>query len=153
MIQRRDIKSRISYMLWLSDLEAIRFNLAIGSILWGLFLLWPGDLFTPARTTYLVMAEIAPEHCWGTAFVLQGVVMMYSMLWGYRSNIYFIADALLGCVLWTASTAACFMAHYQSIQTYQPPAAMSYEIMGAASSWWVLVRYTIEQKKARAANG
>lgn len=143
---RRDIKRRIAHILWRSDLEATRFNLAIGSILWAVFLFWPGDLFTPTRTTYLIMGEIAPEQCWAMAFLLQGLVMMYSLLWGYKSSIYFVADALLGCVLWTASTAACFMSHYQSLATYQPPAAMAYELVGAIASWWVLVRYSLENK-------
>lgn len=137
---------RIRHIMWHSDLEATRFGLAMGSIMWAVFLFWPGALFTPERATYRIMADIAPEMAWGALFLLQGVVMLYSLLWGYRSSLYFVADALLGCVLWTASTAACFLAHFHSLATYQPPAAMSYELMGALASWWCLVRYTITQK-------
>lgn len=144
----RNIKARIAHIMWRSDLEATRLGLAMGSLLWAAFLFWPGDLFTPARTTYLVMAEIAPEECWGAMFLLQGVVMMYSLLWGYRSRLSFAVDALLGCVLWTTSTAACFIAHYNSLATYQPPDAMSYELVGALASWWCLVRYSLEKKGA-----
>jgi hypothetical protein len=132
--------------MWHSDLEATRLGLAVGSLMWAVFLFWPGDLFTPTRTTYTVMAEIAPEVCWGYAFLVQGVVMLYSLLWGYRSQLSFVADALLGCLLWTTSTAACFLAHYQSLATYQPPAAMSYELVGAVLSWWCLVRYSLDKK-------
>jgi hypothetical protein len=143
---KRNILSRLSHIMWRSDLEATRLGLALGSLLWAGFLFWPGELFTPTRTTYHVMAEIMPEYCWAAAFLLQGCVMLYSLLWGYRSKLSFVADALLGCVLWTTSTAACFMAHYNSLATYQPPAAMSYELVGALASWWCLVRYSVEKK-------
>lgn len=146
-MEKRHVARRIRHILWYSDLEATRFALAWGSFFWAIFLFWPGDLFTPARQTYALMAKIAPEHIWGVLFLLQGMVMTYSLLWGYRSQILFVADALLGCVLWTVSTLACFLAHYTSITTYQPPAAMSYELVGAFASWWCLVRYTVEKKK------
>lgn len=140
---KRNIKSRIHHIMWKSDMEATRLSLAMGSLLWAALLFWPGELFAPSRTTYTVMAEIMSENCWAAAFLLQGLVMTYSLLWGYKSRISFVADALLGCVLWTGSTAACFLAHYHgSIGSYQPPAAMSYELVAAFASWWHLVRYT-----------
>jgi hypothetical protein len=133
--------------MWQSDLEATRFALAAGSIMWAVFLFWPGPLFTPERATYRIMAEMAHELVWASAFLVQGVVMTYSLLWGYRSRCYFLLDALLGCFLWTASTAACFLAHFHSIHTYQPPAAMSYELIGSLASWWCLVRFSIVKKE------
>lgn len=146
MKQRRNIPSRIGHIMWRSDLEATRLLLAFGSILWAVLLFWPGALFTPERTTYVVMAKLASEEVWGALFLLQGSVMVYSLLWGYKSRLSFIVDALLGCVLWTASTAACFIAHFHTFASYQPPAAMSYEVMGAIASWWCLVRYTIDRR-------
>lgn len=74
--------------------------------------------------------------------------MLYSLLWGYKARWSFVLDALLGCILWTGSTLACFLAHYKSIYTYQPPAAMSYEVIAAVFSWWHLVRYTYPKKEA-----
>ena len=146
-MKARNIKSRLYHICWLSDLEATRFSLAVGSLLWAALLFWPGELFTPARTTYHLMAKIAPEEVWALAFLVQGLVMIYSLLWGYKSRLSFFLDALLGCVLWTTSTVACFVAHFNSLSTYQPPAAMAYEIMGALASWWCLVRYSIPKGK------
>ena len=143
---KRDIKKRIGYLIWLSDLEMTRLGLACGALLWALLLFWPGTLFTPERTTYTLMAAIAPEELWGVAFLVQGVTMVYSLLWGYKSKLSFVFDALLGCVLWTASTAACFIAHYASSRSYQPPAAMAYEVIGSLMSWWVMVRYCSNNK-------
>ena len=141
-IVKRNIRNRLKYIIWNSDLEATHFSLAVGSLLWALLLLYPGDLFTQGRTTYLVMAQIAPEEVWGMLFLLQGVVMLVTLLWGYKTRITYLTDAVLGCVLWTASTAACFISHYvYGSGEYQPPAAMSYEIVAALASWWCLVRY------------
>lgn len=144
---RRNISGRLKYILWQSDLEATRLGLAIGSLLWAALLFWPGELFAPSRTTYALMGSIAPEEIWGALFALQGTTMFYSLLYGYKSKVTYAADALLGCWLWTASTVACFMSHYQSLGTYQPPAAMSYEVIGALASWWCLVRYTFPKKR------
>lgn len=138
---KRNIKKRIGYLIWYSDLEMTRFGLALGALLWALLLFWPGTLFAPERTTYSLMSAIASEELWGVAFMVQGVTMLYSLLWGYKSRVSFVLDALLGCVLWTASTAACFIAHYTSSHSYQPPAAMAYEVVGSLMSWWVMVRY------------
>ena len=145
-MRQHNAMSRLRYIMWHSDLEATRFSLAFGSLLWATFLFLPGDLFSSDRKTYELMAYIAPEQVWGSLFLLQGTVMVYSLLRGYRSRLSFIVDALLGCALWTVSTSACFISHYQSLETYQPPAAMAYEVMAALASWWCLVRYTFPQK-------
>lgn len=147
----RNPKERLHHIMWRSDLEATRFSLALGSILWAGLLFWPGQLFSPERQTYSVMSAIAPELVWATLFLVQGVAMFYSLVWGYKSSALFLSDAVLGCALWTTSTLACFVAHYQSLSTYQPPAAMSYEVMGALASWWCLVRYSFPQKDVNGA--
>ena len=144
--RKRNIKSRIYHIMWKSDMEATRLSLSLGALLWAALLFWPGELFSPSRTTYSVMAEIMPEYCWASLFLIQGSVMLYSLLYGHKSRISFITDALLGCVLWTASTAACFLAHFNGgFGSYQPPAAMSYEIVAACGSWWHLVRYSYNE--------
>lgn len=145
-MKKRNIKSRIYHILWKSDLEATRLYLSLGSLLWAALLFWPGELFSPTRKTYELMARIAPEEVWGALFLLQGSVMLYSLLWGYRTRLSFYVDGVLGVLLWTVSTMACFIAHFQSFDTYQPPAAMSYEVIAAISSWWYLVRYSLNNK-------
>lgn len=143
---KRNVRLRLLHIMWYSDLEATRLSLAFGSFLWAALLLWPGDLFTPTRATYTLMAQMASEEVWAAAFLVQGSTMLYSLLWGYKSRLTYIVDAMLGCALWTASTFACFLSHYQSMSTYQPPAAMSYEVIAALASWWVLVRYSLPKK-------
>jgi hypothetical protein len=146
-MNNRNIPSRLSYLFWRSDMEMTRFGLALGAIVVGVLLLWPGQLFTPERTTYTVMAHILPENCWGSLFIVQGLVMVYSLLWGYRSKVFFVVDALLGCVLWSAMVISCFLAHYLASKSgYQPPAAMGYDLVGMFMSFWHLVRYSLDRE-------
>lgn len=129
-----------------SDMLATRFSLAIGAILWAIFLFWPGNLFTPARTTYHLMAEIMSENAWATLFLIQGIVAFVTLFGEIRNRWTLVFDASLGCALWTSSTIACFLSHYHGLSTYQPPAAMSYEVLGMVSSWWHLVRHWAEDE-------
>jgi hypothetical protein len=140
----RNIKRRYLHILFQSDLEATRLLLSWGALFWALMLFWPGDTF--GRPTYTIMGHYASEHVWATAFLLQGAVMMYSLLFGYKSRITLVVDAVLGCVLWTVSC-LCMLA-----SVYPPPAAISAEICAAVASWWVLVRYHLPSEKARAAS-
>ena len=143
---QRNIPSRIAYLFWRSDMEMTRFGLALGAVVVGLLLLWPGQLFAPERTTYLLMGKVAPEICWGSLFLVQGLVMIYSLLYGYRSKVFFVVDAVMGCVLWSSMVILCFMSHYiYSHGAYQPPAAMGYDLIGMFLSFWHLVRYSLER--------
>ena len=74
--------SRLVY----SDMIAGRWMLGIGALLWGVFLFWPGALFPTdaqitagaGRSTYALMAQIAPEWLWATAFTLHGSFLLLS---------------------------------------------------------------------------
>ena len=142
-------RCRMEDILLGCDMLATRWVLAWGSILWAVFLWWPGSLFPNAaeiaagegRTTYALMAQIAPEHVWGFAFGLQGVVMLWALIYARRNKVVFYVDAILGALLWTVATFACFAAHFHGWSTYQPPAAMSAEVVLTVLSWWHLVRY------------
>ena len=143
---QRNIPSRLSYLFWRSDMEMTRFGLALGAVVVGTLLLWPGLLFTESRTTYILMAKVMPEICWGALFLVQGLVMIYSLLYGYRSKIFFVVDAVMGCALWSSMVLLCFAAHYiHSHGSYQPPAAMGYDLVGMFMSFWHLVRYSLER--------
>lgn len=140
-----------------SDMLATRFSIVLGSLLWALFLLWPGDLFPTAaeiaagqgRTTYALMAQVASETIWASLFLFQAAVMSWSLIFAVRNRFVFLADALLGCILWTASTILCFVAHFKGWATYRPPAAMSAEVAMTFASWWHFVRYMFDERAGK----
>ena len=138
---RRNIRRRLNYLLWCSDLEATRFTLAMAALMWALLLFWPGETFS--RPTYSLMGQMAPEWAWASLFGLQGTVMLYSLLTGWRNALVMVVDAVLGCALWSASCIAMLLS------IYPPPAAISAEIAAAFASWWVLVRFKCPKGEAR----
>jgi hypothetical protein len=145
----------IKSILFADHIDATRLLLAMGSFTWAILLAWPGDLFTPARTTYKLMAVVAPELFWALAFLVHGVWAIYTLTTGCRNRASLIMDAFLGCVLWTSSTLLCFAAHWphgittgvlDQIMQYPMPAAMSGELWMSIASWWCFVRHWAEKK-------
>ncbi len=123
-----------------------RLLLGWGAICWGLFLFWPGALFPTeaqiasgtGRTTYAVMAQLAPELLWAACFMLHGTFLIVSVYFKVPPTAAII-DAFNGAVLWISATAACFMAHFHGWASYHPPAAMGSDfVMAVGSFWWFL---------------
>lgn len=130
-----------------------RLLLCMGSLTWAMLLGLPSDIFVPGRTTYTLMAAVAPERVWALAFLVHSIWGLYTLSTGVRNHVALTMDALLGCVLWTGSTLLCFAAHWpyhltgftNQLFNYPMPAAMSGELWVAVASWWHLVRYWAEE--------
>ena len=152
------ILKRLKELMFKSDLEATRFTLALGAIFIGLGFLWPVDTFPTAaqlaagtgRHTYALMARIAPEEAWGIAFLVQGALMLHSLLTAnYNCRLLWL-DAFFGMVLWTVSISACYLAYwngFEHLMEYRPPAIMGGEVAAAMASWWIFIRYNCESDK------
>ena len=138
-------------MLLQSRMHTTRFLLALSSLTWAFLLLLPGDLFH-SRPAYAIMDAIAPENVWGILFAIHGVVALYALANGTRNAVTLCFDGFLGCIIWTGSTAACFVAHwpheafYTALAQYRPPAAMSGELWLAVASYWHLVKHWAEER-------
>jgi hypothetical protein len=130
-----------------SDMVAGRWMLGFGALLWGIFLLWPGELFPTdaqiaahtGRTTYAIMAQIAPEWLWALAFTVHGAFLLLSIFVRVPPSAALI-DAFNGAVLWLVATISCYAAHFNGWATYQPPAAMGADAAMAVGSLWWLIR-------------
>lgn len=150
---------KIALILFRDRMDITRLGLIVGSFLWAVFLLLPVQLFPTAeqlaagkgRATYALMARVAPENVWGFLFLLTAVIAAYALFSGVRNRATLLLDGVLGCVLWTGSTAACFAAYWpmhvsfmEAIAAYPPPAAMSGELVMAFYSWWHMIRHWAE---------
>lgn len=148
------LKTTLINIIMRDQMMLTRLILSLGSLTWAAMLLLPSELFNPGRTTYRIMAEIAPEWAWGTAFLIHGVFSMSTLTHNTRNRVTLTLDGLLGCILWTSSTAACFAAHwpaqyptfYEQLINFPPPAAMSGEFWVSVASWWHLVRHWAEEE-------
>ena len=130
---KRNVPRRLAYLLMRSDIEPLRFFVAVSSLLWGILLLMPGETFD--RQTYALMSQMGPELLWAAAHITHGVASVYSLLTGAKGRVIFTLDPLLGAFLWTTSGAAMMLA------VYPVPAAIAPHLVGAVAAWWLLVRY------------
>ncbi len=143
----------IGQILLHDKMRMTRLFLSLASFLWGVMLLLPSDVFS--RSTYKLMAEVAPEEVWAILFLIHSLWSYYTLKCNIRNRFSLALDAFLGCVLWTGSTLLCFAAHYpfhiegffNQIAAYPPPAAMSGEITTSVAAWWHLIRHWAEEEK------
>lgn len=149
------IRKRLFYLLFCSDMRATRFTLSLGAIFIGIGFAWPAQIFPSpdqiaagsGRHTYALMSQMAPEWVWSAAFLLQGGVMFWSLVAGYRNKWLLWLDAAFGVLLWTVAIGSCYLAYWRGfgrIMEYQPPAIMGGEIAATLASWWVFVRYNCD---------
>ena len=138
---RTMILTRLRYIILCSSMKSVRFTIAVSSLIFAILLWWPGTLFTPARGTYRLMSEIADENVWGLVFFIHAIASLYTLLFNRYCRIGFVLDALLGAVVWTVATVACFASHWKYGTTYAPPAAMSAEVGVLLAAWWYLARW------------
>lgn len=152
-----EARGRIWSILSRDKMQMTRLIIGASSITWGLILTGPSDLFTDKRTTYLVMRAMMSEHVWGYLFLVSGTVGLAAVLFGLRNRVTIVFDALLGAALWTASTLACFAAHWPSNDagwlaqwvSYPAPAAMSGELWLSIAAWWHFVRHVTDYPSCR----
>ena len=136
-----------------SPMKNTRLLIALSSLTWAVLLFWSGDLFEASRKTYAIMAQIASEPVWATLFLLHGILAFWTLKTSANNKLSLWGDAFLGCILWTTSTFACFIAHWPNgdfltaFATYNPPAAMSGELWVAIFSWWSFVRHWADSGK------
>lgn len=138
-----------------------RFGLVIASMLWAIQLALPVELFPTAqmivegkgRTTYALMAIIAPEWLWATLFAVHALFASYTLFTETRNHVTLACDGFLGCVLWTSATFACYAAHWPhtgsflgDLAAYPTPAAMSADLVMAFYAWWHMVRFWAEEE-------
>lgn len=159
MIQRfKSMLADLTDILFRSDTRLTRLMLASGAIVVALGFAWPVHIFPTfeqlalgqGRHTYSLMAQIAPEWAWATAFGIQGTVMLYSVLSNKQSKTTLWLDAALGALIWTVAVLACYLAYWRGfdrIMEYRPPAIMGGEAIEMMAAWLIFLRYQCGGKK------
>lgn len=154
---------KVKRILLHDQMRVSRLGLIVGSTLWAFQLLLPVDIFPTVaqiaegkgRHTYMLMATIAPENLWATLFLLHACCASYTLFSGVRDRYTLVFDGVLGCLLWTGSTIACYAAYWpralpfaDALLAYPPPAAMSGEAVMAFAAWWHMIRHWAEEPTA-----
>lgn len=126
------MKACAAYILYGSDLIAVRFLLGLAEITWAATLYWPGLTF--GRPTYSVMAQIAPEDVWALLFFVTGVIQFKLLFSGELHSARATWFAAWNCNFWFFTVLSMYMS------VYPPPAGISGELALAVGSIWVFLR-------------
>lgn len=145
---------RLYYLMMQEPMHLTRIILGMSSLTWAAVLFAEPDIFTDGRTTYLVMRAIMGENAWGVLFLICGSMCLISVLFNIRNKYTLLFDALLTCVVWTASTLACLAAWWphttigwwSQLLSYSPPVAISGEFWLTLAAWWHFVRQATDRR-------
>ena len=120
-----------------SDLNATRLGLALSELLWAVMLLWPGDSFL--RPTYAEMSQIAPEWCWGLAFLFTSLIQFCVVAFRLCDTRAAWLFSGWNSVLWVTSVVSML------ISVQPPPAAIAAEITSAIFATFIFARPIINK--------
>ena len=133
--------STLCHLAFDSNTEATRVVVAIGSLLWGIMLLMPGDTFS--RPMFSVLNDTLSETNWGMLFLGHGIIATLSIVFSRCGRICFIFDGFAGCFLWSAITLGMLLSavYHPTTPEFSFPAATSPSIAITLAAWWLLFRY------------
>lgn len=141
----KEIIDRMYFIVWLSDLLAVRMILATAALMYGTAI-----SVSPHNLLVGSMINIFPATIWGALFVVQGLVLSWSILCNKKPNFTLWLDAVLGSALWTSSTISCLLYQFPDYVTFDtlynyfklPPNIIP-DIGIMAASWWALIRHSV----------
>lgn len=120
--------------MWSADMQSVHLLLAWTAIFFGATLLCTSPTLS-AYPDFNILLTIAPEWVWGVFWLLHGAASLFALLCGRARHGIFCLDAILGCVLWTATTTSIFISGAHITPFVGP------SITASVASFWVLVRY------------
>lgn len=133
-----DIYKRTSIALFDTDLLGTRITLGLAEIIWGITLMWPGNLF--ADPIYNIMALVGDKYLWALLFLVSGAAQIHIAVMldpkHWASNLF----SAWTCGLWVFIVAAMYLS------VSPPPAAISGGTALAVASFWIWVRPLILKK-------
>lgn len=149
-----EAKKHLYHILFIQSMHLTRLLIGISSLTWAFCLYADTKIFVTGRQAYDVMHAIMEENSWAILFALSGVVCLFSVIFNIRNKYTLVFDALLNCLLWTASTLAILAAFWphetiglwSQLMEYPPPVAIAGEFWLTIASWWNFVRQTTDRR-------
>lgn len=122
----------LSKAIFDDEMVFTRLMLAASEFLWGILLLWPGELFS--RPTYKVMSHVMPEEAWALVFLATGMLQLSIVIQNDFHGKFAQYFAGWNFVLWWFVVVGMFLS------VSPPPAAISGEAVLAIASFWIWLR-------------
>ncbi len=106
------LKDRLTQILWLGDDALVELILAVNTLLWGLWILWPVDILQAKVFSYMLSAM--PELVWGWIFTVVGFTKLCSVVINKRPIRMWVT--VFACGFWTWIAVLLFKgSHYALI--------------------------------------
>jgi hypothetical protein len=137
------------------DLRPVRFLIAMSSLMWAAFALFPGNLFkiqefcsvyfnNPDILNWLIFSE----NLWAFLFLFHSIVIFYS-LWAEKPNKLFtlIADGIVGSFIWSFSIGIYLL----SLLVLCPSSVtvLASGLVITLAQWWSLVIHAATFQRIR----
>ena len=137
---------KVKHLVNSTDLIAVRLTLGVGSLLFGIMLMWAGDTFN--RPMFSVVKDIMPELSWAWLFIVNGISTIYSLFCGLKLRMCFYFGGVLGSILWTMMSLGMLFSSmwHNTAALTSMPAASAPALALMLASWWVLYRYPRDLK-------
>jgi hypothetical protein len=131
----KDINFAYRIMLF-SDVQSVRFMLAMGELIWGIGLLHPGD--TMESEPYHSMRDIMPETAWAVMWIVLGLIQLYILYarkQALKSAIWF---AGVSSAIWWFTTLSMYLC--TTLCHLPVPAGLAGTFVLSMASTWVWMR-------------
>lgn len=130
--------TKLSHILFESDLVMTRIILGFSELLWFILLIWQGDTFN--RPTYHNMSLLFPENVWAFIFLVSAFCQFKIVLTKEFHTPFAHIFAAWNASLWI------YVVGSMLLSVYPPPAAIAGEIALSFSSLLIWMRpYLITQ--------
>ncbi len=123
-------RRRAAWLTLYSETTAARFWFGLLSLGYASFLVFSEYAHHPG-SSYVLMFKIAAEWVWATAFILNGLALLYGSFTRKYNTFLLLLEGVLGVAVWSAAAAAT------TIEQGAPGGTT----VGALIALWVLVRY------------
>lgn len=128
--------SNLLYILFKSDLLALRFVLCVGSIMWATWALVTAFFLLPSFGVYQTIFGGFPFEVWPMMFAIHGTVGVTCLLLKQTHRPMIVMGSMFGAALWTASLNMVVVARLA--ESTLPMGGAHW--IAAIIAWWIFIR-------------
>lgn len=134
--EQKLVLSNLKFILLHSDLLAMRFALACGSVLWASWVLFACFVYPGILDDYDLPFGEARLIAWAVLFFIHGVAEISAILTHCYCKTWSIIRAMLGATLWTVSLDIILLVRLA--ENTLPMGGAHW--FSAAVAWWIFMR-------------
>ena len=142
-------RDNLKFILLASDLIAIRFTLAVGSLMWVIWGIMAHFYYLITAFSFTNGDHFASIPVWLCVFLflVHGVGGLVSILLHIRCRWFMILGSMYGVILWTASLILISLVRTQMLDSVLPVGSPHW--LAVVMAWWIFVRHLFTSQDCR----